>query len=159
MEFVPGRQINSIFINIQLIPTLNTFLSGTGLVSVQSSSSYSSSDGKAKPSTPVSPEMSKFLKDSNAIPYWSPATQRDHESKPSGLSQLAVSAKEFVPSNSSGEDAYNTRGLNSTANEWVPSKGVSNEYGTENPVDSTGSGNEEMVEVNMLISCFSVCQW
>jgi hypothetical protein len=121
-------------------------------VSVQSSSSYSSSDGKAKLSTPVSPQMSKFLKDSNAIPYWSPATQRDHESNASGLSQLAVSAKEFVPSNSSGEDAYNTRGLNSTANEWVPSK-----YGTDNPVDSTGSGNEEMVEVNILISCFSMC--
>lgn len=116
----------------------------------QSDPTKSSSDANVKPSIPVSPQMSKFLKDPDIIPYWSPATQ--HESNTSSLSQFAVSAKEFVPSRFSSEETYNTKGLNSTANEWVPSKSTIAEYTVDNnSMEANTSSNDELVEVLLLL--------
>ena len=123
---------------------------GTGLVSSGPEVPKGSS-GDSSLLSPASPKVMKPRKDST--PYWSPASQQS-QGNISGdpatrASQLAVSAKEFVPSNTVEDESFNSGGLSSTANEWVPPKvGASHNYSPEHQTESSPANTEEsMVEV------------
>ena len=98
----------------------------------------SQSDDRSKYGGSISPQYSEDL--------WADPSLESNGETVKASSQLAISAKEFVPSRLAKDIFQRTSGLSSTASEWVPAQQASTEFA----LDPEGGGtlNEELVEVS-----------